>query len=39
MMKAIVHTKLRPLDVLRLPDVAPPVPNDDEALPRVRATP
>jgi NADPH:quinone reductase-like Zn-dependent oxidoreductase len=37
-MKAIVHTKYGPPDVLQLREVERPVPKDDEVLIRVRAT-
>jgi NADPH:quinone reductase-like Zn-dependent oxidoreductase len=37
-MTAVVHDRYGPPDVLRLEDVARPVPKDDEVLVRVRAT-
>jgi NADPH:quinone reductase-like Zn-dependent oxidoreductase len=37
-MKAVVHDRYGPPDVLRLADVERPVPKDDEILVRVRAT-
>ena len=37
-MKAVVHTKYGPPDVLRLMEVERPVPKDDEVLIRVHAT-
>jgi NADPH:quinone reductase-like Zn-dependent oxidoreductase len=36
--KAVVHDRYGPPDVLRLEDVERPVPNDDQVLVRVRAT-
>jgi NADPH:quinone reductase-like Zn-dependent oxidoreductase len=37
-MRAVVHDRYGPPDVLRVEDVERPVPNDDEVLIRVRAT-
>jgi NADPH:quinone reductase-like Zn-dependent oxidoreductase len=37
-MRAVVHDRYGPPDVLRVADVERPVPNDDEVLIRVRAT-
>jgi NADPH:quinone reductase-like Zn-dependent oxidoreductase len=37
-MKAVVHDRYGPPDVLRIDEVATPMPNDDEVLVRVRAT-
>jgi NADPH:quinone reductase-like Zn-dependent oxidoreductase len=37
-MRAVVHDRYGPPDVLRVEDVARPVPRDDEVLIRVRAT-
>ena len=37
-MRAVVHDRYGPPEVLRLEDVEPPVPQDDEVLVRVRAT-
>ena len=37
-MRAIVHDRYGPPDVLRLEEVARPVPNDEEVLVRIRAT-
>jgi len=37
-MRAVVHDRYGPPDVLRLDDVEPPVPKEDEVLVRVRAT-
>jgi NADPH:quinone reductase-like Zn-dependent oxidoreductase len=37
-MRAVVHTEYGPPEVLRLAEVARPVPKDDEVLVRVRAT-
>ena len=37
-MKAIVHDRYGPPDVLRLEEVDRPVPEEDEVLVRVRAT-
>jgi NADPH:quinone reductase-like Zn-dependent oxidoreductase len=37
-MRAVVHDRYGPPEVLRLEDVEPPVPKDDEVLVRVRAT-
>ena len=37
-MKAVVHDRYGPPDVLRIEDVERPVPNEDEVLVRVRAT-
>jgi NADPH:quinone reductase-like Zn-dependent oxidoreductase len=37
-MKAVVHDRFGPPDVLRIEDVDAPVPRDDEVLVRVRAT-
>lgn len=37
-MKAALHTRYGPADLLRLVDVNPPVPKDDEILVAVRAT-
>jgi NADPH:quinone reductase-like Zn-dependent oxidoreductase len=37
-MRAVVHDRYGPPDVLRVEDVEPPVPKDDEVLVRVRAT-
>ena len=37
-MKAVVHDRYGPPDVLRLANVEKPVPNDDEILIRIRAT-
>src|SRR5690349_15130931 len=36
-MKAVVYTRYGPPDVLRLTDVEPPVPRDDEVLVKVQA--
>src|SRR6202035_208861 len=38
-MRAVVHDRYGPPDVLRVEDVQRPVPNDDEVLIGVRATP
>jgi NADPH:quinone reductase-like Zn-dependent oxidoreductase len=37
-MRAVVADRYGPADVLRIEEVAPPVPNDNEVLVRVRAT-
>src|SRR3970040_3023171 len=37
-MRAVVHDRYGPPDVLRLEDVERPVPKDDEVLIRIRAT-
>src|SRR3984893_10527273 len=37
-MRAVVHDRYGPPDVLRVEDVARPVPRDDEVLIRIRAT-
>ncbi len=37
-MRVVVHDRYGPPDVLRVEDVEPPVPEDDEVLVRVRAT-
>ena len=37
-MRAVVHDKYGPPDILRLEDVARPVPRDDEVLVRIHAT-
>ena len=37
-MRAVVHDRYGPPDVLRLADVEKPVPNEDEILIRIRAT-
>ena len=37
-MKAVVHDRFGPPEVLRIEDVPAPVPKDDEVLVRVRAT-
>src|SRR5215472_15519947 len=37
-MKAVVHDRYGPPDVLRLEEVEPPVPKADEVLIRIRAT-
>jgi NADPH:quinone reductase-like Zn-dependent oxidoreductase len=37
-MRAVVHDRYGPPDVLRLEEVEPPLPKDDEVLVRVRAT-
>ena len=37
-MRAVVHDRYGPPEVLRLDEVEPPVPKDDELLVRVRAS-
>jgi NADPH:quinone reductase-like Zn-dependent oxidoreductase len=37
-MRAVVHDRYGPAEVLHLEDIDPPVPNDDEVLIRIHAT-